>query len=270
MASFAGTAVLAVITLYIFFRWFERINVWAPTRELIATPEIVGLNYEDVYFAAAEGVRLHGWHIPCESARAALLFCHGNGGNISHRTESMRQLHSLGVHIFIFDYRGYGQSEGRLSEAGTYADALAAYEWLRAKHPDAPIVLFGRSLGANIAADLALKTDAAALIFESGFTSVEELGKEIFPFLPIHFLHTIDYDAQSKIPNIQTPILFIHSPEDDIIPYHHSQKLYAAATAKKERLIIHGGHNDGFILSEAEYLRGIDSFLERVLPAAEQ
>jgi len=265
MAFFAGTAAAAVILLYIFFRWFERINVWMPTREWIATPEIVDLNYEDVFFDSADGIRLHGWHIPCEAARAALLFCHGNGGNIGHRTESLRQLHSLGVHIFIFDYRGYGQSEGRLSEAGTYADALAAYEWLLAKHPEAPIILFGRSLGANIAADLALKAKAAALIFESGFTSVEEVGQETFPFLPIHLLHTIDYDALSKIPRIQSPILFIHSPDDEIIPFHHHQKLFDAATATKERLIIHGGHNDGFILSEAEYLRGISSFWERVL-----
>jgi len=253
---------LILAALYLFFRWFERSNIWMPRRYFAATPDVVGLTYEDVSLQTADGPRLHGWYLPHEEAAASLLFCHGNAGNVSHRTESLRQLHSLGLNILIFDYRGYGRSDGRPSEEGTYLDALAAYEWLQGRGPELPIILFGRSLGAAVAIDLAARGKGAALIAESGFTSVPELGQELFPILPVKWLVRTRYDSLAKMPQVKIPVLVIHSREDEIVPFHHGEALFEAAPGLKQFLEIHGGHNDGYILSEPEYLRGIQAFLD--------
>ncbi len=257
---------VGLIALVWFFRWFERANVWMPRSEFMATPDILDLEYEDVHFTALDGVRLHGWYIPSATPRASLLFCHGNGGNISHRTESIRQFHSLNLNIFIFDYRGYGQSEGRLSEEGTYLDAQAAYRWLKQKTPDLPLISFGRSLGTAIAVELALRENPDLLFFESGFKSVPSMGKELFPFLPVDSITTINYDNLSKIPKIDIPKLFIHSPNDDIIPYTQGRAVYEAALPPKEFVDISGTHNEGYITSESNYLQAIDHFLTKYLP----
>lgn len=253
---------LILAALYLFFRWFERSNIWMPRRDFAATPDVVRLAYEDVSLQTADGLRLHGWYLPHEEGSASLLFCHGNAGNISHRTESLRQLHSLGLNVFIFDYRGYGRSEGRPSEKGTYQDALAAYDWLQGRCPDLPIILFGRSLGAAVAIELAAQGKGAALIAESGFTSVPALGQELFPVLPVKWLVRTRYDSLAKIPQVKIPVLVIHSREDEIVPFHHGDALFEAAPGPKQFLEIHGGHNDGYVLSETEYLRGIQAFLD--------
>ncbi len=256
---------VALVLFYFFFRWFERANVWIPRDDLIATPEAVGLTFEDVYFETTDNVKLHGWYLPSDFPRASLLFCHGNGGNLSYRTESLRQLQSLNLDIFIFDYRGYGQSEGTLSEEGTYNDALAAHQWLFKKNPNQAMIIYGRSLGGNIAADLATRVNADALILESAFTCVADMGRELFPFLPVRLLNTIEYDALSKMMKIRMPTLIIHSRDDDIVPYHHGQTLYAAALPPKELLTISGSHNEGYLLSEDEYLLGVNDFITKYI-----
>lgn len=253
---------LILVALYFFFRWFERSNIWMPWRDFIATPDVVGLAYEDVALQTADGLRLHGWYLPHAEAVAALLFCHGNAGNVSHRTESLRQLHSLGLNVFLFDYRGYGRSEGRPTEEGTYQDALAAYDWLQGRCPELPILLFGRSLGAAVAIDLAARCKGTALIAESGFTSVPAIGQELFPILPVKWLVRTQYDSLEKMQHVKIPVLVIHSREDEIVPFHHGENLYAAAPGPKQFLEIRGGHNDGYVLSEPEYLRGIQSFMD--------
>ncbi len=249
------------IALYLFFRWLERSNLWAPTKTDYGTPQNVGLTYEDVNFDTEDGVRLNGWYVPCGDPVAAMLFCHGNGGNISYRTESLRQFHSLKLNVFLFDYRGYGKSRGWVTEEGTYKDAMAAYQWLKEKNREIPIVLFGRSLGANIAADLATKVDASALIYESGFNSVQDLGAELFPYLPVRWVTKYKYNGIDKIKQIKIPILVIHSPNDEIIPYHHGKKLFEEALEPKRFLEITGTHNNGFMMSEDFYLKGMQDFI---------
>ncbi len=265
MLNITLTVVVTLVLLVLFFRWFERANVWAPSRTFYATPEVVNLEYEEVFFETDDGVRLHGWHIPCATPVASLLFCHGNGGNLSYRTESLRQFHSLNLSVFIFDYRGYGKSAGRLSEEGTYRDAQAAYEWLARREPNLPTIVFGRSLGAAIAVDLATKVPAGALICESGFTSVPDVGEELFPILPVRKLGTIQYDALSKIESVKMPILVIHSQGDELIPCHHGQKLFERAPEPKKFLMIQGGHNDGYVFSESRYLTEIQAFLTQYI-----
>jgi hypothetical protein len=227
-----------------------------------STPDEIGLEYQNVWFEAQDGVKLHGWFLPHENAKASLLFCHGNAGNIGWRLESLRQFHSLEINVFIFDYRGYGKSEGWLSEKGTYLDGQAAYDWLKQKTPDKPLILFGRSMGTAIATDIAVHNPAAALIFESGFTSITDMGKELFPFLPVSLINSIQYNSLSKIADIDMPILVIHSKEDDIVPFHQGKAIYEKAQQPKEFYTMNGTHNEGHFDSEEPYLKRLGQFIE--------
>ena len=259
-------AVLLLLLLYVLLLWFERANVWIPSRTMFATPDQEGLPYEEIIFESG-GHRLVGWYIPAEEPVASLLFCHGNAGNISYRLDSLRQFRSICLNVFLFDYRGYGRSEGRVTEAGTYADAQAAWNWLCQRDPNQPRIIFGRSMGAAVAAELATRNSAQALIFESGFMSIPELGQERFPFLPVKLLGRIKYDSLSKIGSIHMPILVIHSLEDELVPIRHGRAIFAAAPEPKEFITIHGGHVEAHFLSEKSYLEALSRFIqEYVVP----
>jgi fermentation-respiration switch protein FrsA (DUF1100 family) len=238
-----------------------------PSRELAASPQAIGLHYENVIFRTSDGLQLHGWHIPVVPARGTVLFFHGNAGNISHRLDSIRIFHDLGLAVFIFDYRGYGQSEGKPSEAGTQRDALAAWDYLTRERGIAPdrIVYFGRSLGAAVAARLAIARPPRALIVESAFTSVPDMAAELYRWLPARWLARYEYATRDYVTQLRCPLLVVHSPEDEIIPFRHGEAIYAAAHAPREMLRLRGGHNDGFLLSGADYVRGLDLFLTRHL-----
>jgi len=251
--------VLLCLLLYLFQPRF----VYFPYAALEATPRDVSLRYEDVFITTDDHVRVHGWFLPHESPRATLLFFHGNGGNISHRLDSLLIFHGLGLSVLIIDYRGYGRSEGRPSEAGTYSDALAAWRYLvRDRNTTGEdIVLFGRSLGSAVAVWLASRHTPRALILESGFTSTADMGRHYYPFLPVKWLTRIKYDSLTRIGSVRCPILFVHSPGDDIVPYALGRKLYAAANEPKSFLEITGGHNEGFLVSGKSYVEGLDNFL---------
>lgn len=251
--------VLLCLLLYLFQPRF----VYFPYAALEATPRDVSLRYEDVFITTDDHVRVHGWFLPHESPRATLLFFHGNGGNISHRLDSLLIFHGLGLSVLIIDYRGYGRSEGRPSEAGTYSDALAAWRYLVRDRNTAgeDIVLFGRSLGSAVAVWLASRHTPRALILESGFTSTADMGRHYYPFLPVKWLTRIKYDSLTRIGSVRCPILFVHSPGDDIVPYALGRKLYAAANEPKSFLEITGGHNEGFLVSGKSYVEGLDNFL---------
>ena len=266
---------LSILFLFSLFLWwlarkFERSQIYYPQRFLEATPYTLGLDYEEVAFTASDGVRLHGWWIPAEPARATLIFCHGNAGNISHRLESIRVFNSLGLNVFIFDYRGYGQSSGKPSEAGTYLDAEAAYDCVveRFQTPPERIIVFGRSLGGAIAVQLALDRAVAALICEASFTSTEALGKRFYPYLPVKLLVFDRYDSISKVDRIEIPKLFIHSVEDELVPFKQGKRLHKAAAQPKEFLEIGGSHGGGFLEDEERYRGGLSAFLRKHLPPA--
>jgi fermentation-respiration switch protein FrsA (DUF1100 family) len=208
-------------------------------------------------------MRLDGWFVPAEHPRGVLLFFHGNAGNISHRLGSLQIFHDLGLSTFIFDYRGYGRSEGKVSEQGTYRDGEAAWRYLTVERgiPNDSIVYFGRSLGASIAAHLAMKQAPAALILESAFTSVPDVGARAYPFLPVRWLARFQYDTQEYLQSVSAPVLIIHSPQDEVIPFKFGRALFASANEPKQFLEIRGGHNEGFQLSGRVYIDGIDEFL---------
>ncbi|WP_234244752.1 alpha/beta hydrolase [Billgrantia desiderata] len=267
-----ASTLAGIYGLVVLLAWFfqERL-LYLPHvgREHVATPAERGLGWEQVELQTADGLLLDAWWIPVEDARGKLLFFHGNAGNISHRLDSILQFHRLGLSVLILDYRGYGRSEGRPSEEGTAQDARAGWRWLTEQQEASAdeIVLFGRSLGAAVAAELAASLapqgQPAAVILESPFRSVPALGQQLYPFLPVRWLATLDYPTERYVTHIESPLLFIHSRDDEIIPFSEGEAVYRAANEPKELLTIRGGHNTGFIDSEPDYSAGIDAFLER-------
>lgn len=237
-----------------------------PGRELAATPADAGLAFEEVQIETSDGLALHAWHVPAASNRATLLFFHGNAGNISHRLDSIRIFHELGLSVLILDYRGYGRSQGSPSEEGTRRDARAAWRQLVEDRGLAPgeIVVFGRSLGAAVAAELARGREPAAVILESAFTSVPDIAQEAYWFLPARWLSRFEYATAEYVAEIPAPVLVIHSEDDEIIPFHHGRAVFEAAREPKRLLVLRGDHNTGFLISESDYRRGIDEFLSGV------
>lgn len=239
-----------------------------PGRTLTATPAGIGLAYEDVAIETADGITLHGWYIDGRSSRV-LLFFHGNAGNISHRLDSIRQFHELGLSVLIVDYRGYGQSTGRTTEKGIYRDAEAAWRYLTKRRGTQAnqIVIFGRSLGASAASWLAARQSPQALIVESSFTSVPDIARELYPWLPVRWLSRLSHATRDYVRGVRCPVLVVHSRDDEIIPFHHGEEIYAAANPPRTLLPLRGTHNDAFLRDEHNYMAGLKSFF-RGLAAA--
>jgi uncharacterized protein len=240
-------------------------------RELASTPRAAGLEFDEVWLHTADGEKLHAWWTPAANARGAVLILHGNAGNISHRLEYLAMFHKLGYATLILDYRGYGKSSGGPSEAGTYRDAEAAWQYLletrKLKAQD--VVVFGESLGGGVATWLAEKYPPRALILASTFTSVPDLGAEVYRWLPVRLLARIHYDSRERIGRIAAPLLIAHSRDDDIIPFAHGEALFAAAREPKQFLALSGGHNDGFLFTRAEWIVAVGAFLERTAATAD-
>jgi fermentation-respiration switch protein FrsA (DUF1100 family) len=238
-----------------------------PTRKIVATPTSIGLEYEPLKITTEDGVTLDAWFVPAQDARGILLFFHGNAGNMSHRLESIRIFNKLRLSTLIFDYRGYGLSEGEPSELGTYRDAEAAWRHLTEHRNVAEdkIVLFGRSLGGAIAAHTASRHVACALILESAFTSVPDMAAEIYWFLPARWLARMSYNTKAALNSVSSPVLVIHSIDDELVPYSHGRALFASAREPKRFLQLRGGHNSSFLQSKQTYFAGLDEFLTTFL-----
>lgn len=238
-------------------------------RGLDATPAAIGLEFDEIRITTRDGVSLHGWFVPAPDAQHVILFCHGNAGNISHRLDSIRIFHDLGLSVLIFDYRGYGLSDGRPSEEGTYRDAEAAWEYLveRRGYAARQIIVFGRSLGAAVAAHLARTTRPAALILESAFASVPDVAARHYWFLPVRWLSRFEYTTAEYVRDVHSPALVIHSPGDEISPIDQGREIFARANEPKVFLEISGDHNMGFLLSGARYTDGLRQFIVAHVPA---
>jgi fermentation-respiration switch protein FrsA (DUF1100 family) len=261
-----ASLILAPFIGLIMLRWFEHLQVYQPSAGHWTTGAALGRPWEEVTVRTSDGVTLDAWFFPAtpgaSRARLAVLICHGNGGNLSHRVGLYEAVLGTGVNVFAFDYRGYGHSSGRPSEAGTYLDAEAAYQWLRNRGfgPDR-IIALGESLGGGVASELAGRVPLGALILQSTFTSIPDIGAEIFPWLPVRRLATIRYDTLSKLPKLRLPLLIMHGRADRIVPFHHGQRLFAAAQEPKCFHELNGDHNDTLEVDRAGYVAGVEKLL---------
>jgi len=234
-------------------------------REAVVTPQTYGLRYESVPIRTTDGETLDAWWVPAEDARGVVLFFHGNAGNISHRVDYLQMFHRLRYSTLIVDYRGYGKSSGTPSEAGTYRDAEAAWEHLRHARLAQPrdVVIAGESLGAAVATWLAAEVSPRAVLLFSTFTSVTDLGAQVYWFLPVRLLSRMGYDNLANLKRIRAPVFIAHSRDDDIVPFAHGRRLYEAAAEPKAFLELRGGHNDGFIFMRPEWVAELGAFLDR-------
>ncbi len=282
-------AVAGYVGLCLWVRWREPRMIFYPEKRLAVTPDNIGLAYRDLELVASDGVRVHGWFVPAgvgrsgedeggEDGRAVgtavaarravtVLFLHGNAGNISHRLEKLTMLHELGVNVLLLDYRGYGRSEGEPSEAGTYRDAEAALAWLMAGpesvDPVADVVVYGESLGTGVAVELAVRQRVRGVILEAPFTSIPDVGQRLFPYLPVRWIARTRYENLQKIGRINSPLLILHSREDEIFGLAHAERLLAAAAEPKRLVVLAGGHNDAFLASVDVYRAALREFLAR-------
>ena len=261
--------IIVIAGVYIAFAGFIFIFqsnlVYFPERNLTTDPHSIGLSFETISFETGDGIRLLGWFIPYEGSMGVILFCHGNAGNISHRLDSIHIFHRLKLDVFIFDYRGYGKSEGKPSEVGTYRDVEAAWQYLVEERKVNPnrIIIFGRSIGGAIAAWLAQNRTPSALILESTFTSAPDLGAKLYPYLPIRLLSRFKYDTAGYLDMVNCPVLIVHSREDEMMPFIHGQRLFEKAKEPKSLLEISGSHNEGFLLSGKRYEEGLYTFISK-------
>lgn len=246
----------------------ENSLIFYPSADVSRNPSELGLSFEDVNFLTRDGVRLHGWFIPHREAHRTLIWFHGNAGNISHRLENIKLLHDkTGVHIFIFDYRGYGRSKGQISEQGAYLDGEAAVKYIleRAGGDFHRIILFGRSLGTAVAAEMATRFDTAGLILESPFVSIAEMARVMFPLLPIRWLLKNKFDVLEKIRKIKTPLLVLHGDRDEIIPSAQGKRVFDAAPEPKQfHTILGAGHNDTYIVGGEAYFQRLRDFIQEL------
>ncbi len=229
-----------------------------------------GLEFEDAWFEASDGTKLHGWFVPHERPRAVVLFAHGNAGNLSHRYELLQELSRLGVSVLIFDYRGYGRSAGSPSEAGILDDARAARRWLagRAGVAERDVVLMGESLGGGVMVDLAARDGARGLVLENTFTSLPDVAAYHYPWLPVRMLMRTQLDSVSKIDKYHGPLLQFHGDADTIIPPAIGRRLFEAANEPKQFVNTPGrDHNDP---QPPELWEALDRFLDELPSTSHQ
>ncbi len=270
-----STVALGYVGIVAAVKGAEKRMVFHPADRALTPPaEVFKLRERTVRYGSTDGTQLSAWIIPAaagDSSGMWLLVCHGNYGNIGYgeRPEFYAFTRDIGVNLFAFDYRGFGESEGEPAETGMYADALASWRYLTdSLHvPADHIVIFGHSLGSGVATELATEVDAAALVLEGAFTSVVDRGQELYPLLPVRLIGSQRFPSLERMPTITEPKLFLHSPEDDVIPFAHSERLFAAAMEPKRLVSVRGGHMDAFSADKETYYGALREIVQRVTPA---
>lgn len=244
--------------------------IYFPERKITATPLTFGIPYEDLHVPASDGISVNCWLIRAGDPTGAVVFAHGNGGNLGDRVEKYLLLRDLGLTVFAFDYRGYGNSGGSPSEEGFYLDAEAVVsEAGRRGFGGGNLILYGESIGGAVAAKVAAKSGAAGLIIESSFTSAAEMAKHYYPAFPVKLIMRSEFDTLRSMRSCACPVLVMHSPGDDIIPYRMGLHLYESAPGPKRFARLEGGHNGGGILVSAEAREDLRSFVKDLMKGRE-
>lgn len=245
----AGVLVVMVLVgLFLAVRYLEHTMVFHPGVGINLTPDSEGLAFDDLYLKTSDGLLINAWFVKASNKAATVLYVHSNDGDMDDggRLEKIKFFHDLGINVLIFDYRGFGRSQGHPTEQGVYLDAQAAYDYLKTRSDidQNRIIVYGTSLGGAVAIDLATKRKFAALIVDSCFTNAKDIAEEWYPFLP-SWMMSIKFDNVSKVGNLNIPKLFMHSSQDEMVPRQIGERLFAAAANPKEFLLTSGGHNDG-------------------------
>ncbi len=273
-----GRAVLlGLLLLVLLVRMFEERLVFFPDRYATNEwdPGRMGVEVEDVFFTTSDGVRLHAWWAPPPSGQAlgtslTILYFHGNAGNLTNRIENIAFLRQLPANVLAVDYRGYGKSEGRPTEAGVYLDAQAAYDYLfheRGVVPDHLVVL-GQSLGVAVAVDLAWKRPVAGLILEGGFPSAGRVVQRTMGLPGLRFVIRSKFDSAAKLKEISVPVLVAHCTRDPILPYALGAELYAAANQPKTFVSYDSDYHEPlFFADPSDYAARLRAFLESATEA---
>ncbi len=256
-------AVVVIVFFFVLVRVLEARGVFFPSRVMNLNPSYFQMKWEDVWLTTEDRVKLNGWLIDHPDARGVILFNHGNAGNISDRLLKIRFFHQLGYAVFIYDYRGFGRSEGAPSEQGVYRDAQAAFDWIKS-HPrlsTKKVIAYGVSLGGAVAIDLASHRPVNGLIIDSSITSAKDMANLLYPALPKIFM-SIKFDNVSKIRSLTMPKAFLHSHEDQVVPFVMGQALFAQAPEPKIFISFKGGHNDVQIVNDPQCTEQLVTFLK--------
>ncbi|AXJ00660.1 hypothetical protein CYPRO_1404 [Cyclonatronum proteinivorum] len=258
----------AALALLLFL--FQERLIFLPSRPVPFTPEVAGLPYSEHFFPSENGNMLHAWFVFQEGDedafnRPAILFCHGNAGNIANRIPLLEIFHGLGYNIFIFDYQGYGKSEGRPGEREILADGLAAFDFMTDELGIAHerILPLGRSMGGPVAAWVAINRNTRALALESTFTNIPDIARKTYPIFPVGLLARVKLPTRDFVKQFDGPVLVAHSPGDMLIPYEMGRILYETAPGTSHWLELAGNHNDGHIATGPAFGQGYQAFINR-------
>jgi len=254
-----------ILIVFFFYRFQDRF-IFRPYSMIERTPSDIDIVFKNLKIKTQDSVNLHAWYIERKHPKGVILFCHGNGGNISHRLDRIELLKKNGYSILLFDYRGYGQSEGKPDEKGLYTDVLSCYQYLvrnlKVKKED--IIIWGCSLGGAVASYLASQKECRFLLLESSFTNLREMSKKLYPFFPANSLLKYSFDTEKHLKATDVPVLVMHSADDDLVPFSMGRKLFESATGMKDFLAIKGSHNDSFYLSRFDVLDKLEEFNQRL------
>ena len=230
--------------------------------------QISGLPLEDVWLTVDPKVRVFGWYVHAGANNPVLLWCHGNAGNISHRLSNISELYQRGISVMIFDYRGYGKSTGRPSEKGMYQDALAVYEFViqHKKVDPKRVVLFGRSLGTSVASEVARQRQAAGIILEGAFPSIQSMADHHYLGLPARWFVDSQFNLQEKLTHVSLPLLMVHGENDKIVPIKYGKQVFELARQPKRWYTVPGaGHNDVPYVGGHPYFHQLITFIQQVV-----
>jgi uncharacterized protein len=261
-------ALVALIGLTLLVRLVERHMAFFPFRGETRTPAEFGLDFEPVFLATSDGETVHAWWLPAPDARAQVVYFHGNGGNLSLWSDILATQRQRGYSVFALDYRGYGRSTGVPSEQGLYKDVDAALAWLDgALAPDAPVIYWGRSLGATMAAYAASRRAPDGVILESGFPESRSVLTSSPLMWALSWLSSYRFPTARWMRDVSAPTLVLHGDRDSIVPYRAGRRLYEGLAGPKEFVTIEGGdHNDAEPPQPEEYWAAVDRFVESLTP----
>jgi len=267
------TATLLLLTLYIAATALVALRqadyIYRPDHNIDTDPSDAGLTFEDITLKTPDGETLQAWFVPAHNASRTnppvILFCHGNGGDLGNRVETLQVFHSMGFSTLAFDYRGYGKSSGTPSEQGTYTDAMTAWNHLTKERKIAPeaIIIYGRSLGGAVACQLATQVNPRGLAVESAFASINAMAKKMFPLLPVALFSKFSYDNVENIKKIKCPLLMSHSRTDRTCPYSQGKAVFQVANEPKQFIELTGNHNDLAFNTTPAYRAAFQTFCRR-------